>query len=227
MAMEGYMQTSPRDFLFHLENVSVNFKERSALKNIQLTIKPSEILFVTGASGAGKTTLLKLLAGDLRPSQGKVFNQLGRTGFIGKVFQDLRLLDDYSCEENLWLAYDSNVYRSRNEFNDDLNQLTQIFGIRDRQHLKIKDCNGGLKQKISIIRSLLARPEILLADEPTSSLDKANANKLYDVLSFYNTKRKLTIVWASHNRELIKQFSGRIVHLNAGKLVHSGHACFI
>ncbi|MBT6325532.1 MAG: cell division ATP-binding protein FtsE, partial [Bdellovibrionales bacterium] len=87
--------------------------------------------------------------------------------------------------------------------------------------------NGGLRQKIAIIRALLTRPEVFIADEPTSSLDYDNAYKLYEVLNLYNAKRGMTVIWASHNRELVKKFTGRVVHLDKGKLVYSGNACFI
>ena len=78
-----------------------------------------------------------------------------------------------------------------------------------------------------MIRALLTRPNVLLADEPTSSLDKESSIKMFDVLNYYNVKRQLTVIWASHNRELVKQFPGKIVHLENGKLIYSGHACFI
>ena len=84
-----------------------------------------------------------------------------------------------------------------------------------------------MKQKIALIRALLARPNILIADEPTCSLDKESSVKLFEILNFYNLKRKLTVIWASHNRELVKQFPGKIIHLEKGKLIYSGHACFI
>ena len=209
-----------------LQDVSVRFGRVWALKNIQLSIERGEFIFLTGVSGAGKTTLLRVLAGDLAPSKGRVLNGCPDQ-FIAKVFQDLRLIESLSCADNLKLCYDSRVYRSQKEFADDLKQLANIFSIEDRLHLKVQDANGGLKQKVAILRALLARPEVLLADEPTSSLDKDNAFQLFDLLNFYNTKRAMSIVWASHSRELVKQFNGKIIHINQGRLVHAGHACFI
>ena len=98
---------------------------------------------------------------------------------------------------------------------------------KDRLHLKVNDANGGLKQKVAIIRALLTRPDVLIADEPTSSLDIDNTRRLFDVLNLYNVKRGLTVIWATHNKELIKSFTGRIIHLDNGRLVYSGNACFI
>lgn len=217
--------------IFYCEDVSVEFGEIRALKNVQLTIERGEIIFVTGASGAGKTTLLKLLSGLQEPTSGKVIrpNVLGgkKNLYASNVFQDLRLMGKYTCEENLMFAYDSSIYKDKNEFVQDMHELARILGIKDRLNLKINQANGGLQQKVAIIRSLLTRPDILIADEPTSSLDIDNTRRLFDVFNLYNAKRGLTVIWATHNKELIKSFTGRIIHLDNGRLVYSGHACFI
>ena len=91
----------------------------------------------------------------------------------------------------------------------------------------MEQCNGGLKQKVAILRAILSRPDILLVDEPTSALDFQSAHKLFEILSYLNKQNKMTVVWASHNKELVKRFTGRFVHLEKGKLIYSGHACFI
>lgn len=223
----------PTGPIFYCEDVSVQFDEIRALKNIQLTIERGEIVFVTGASGAGKTTLLKLLSGISEPTSGKIIRPNFFTGnnkknlYVSNVFQDLRLMGKYTCEENLMFAYDSALYSSKNEFIQDMHELCRILGIKDRLGLKINQANGGLQQKIAIVRSLLTRPDVLIADEPTSSLDTDNTRRLFDVFNLYNAKRGLTVVWATHNKELIKSFTGRIIHLDNGRLVYSGHACFI
>lgn len=212
--------------LFFLENVTVDYGKIKALKNVHLSIEQGEIVFITGASGAGKTTLLKLLSGEITPTSG-VINNPGKNVFISRVFQDLKLIERLTCEENLKLCFDPSLYKSKAEFIQDMNELCKIMGIQNRLGLKVKDANGGLKQKVAIVRALLARPQVFVADEPTSSLDFENARKLFDVLNLYNVKKGLTVVWASHNRELVKKFTGRIIHLDSGKLVYSGHACFI
>lgn len=217
--------------IFHCEDVFVEFNEIQALKNIQLTIERGEIIFLTGASGAGKTTLLKVLSGIQEPTSGKIIRSklfFGKKSlYISNVFQDLRLMGKYSCEENLMFSYDSSLYKDKAEFIQDMNELSKILGIKDRLHLKINEANGGLQQKVAIIRSLLTRPDVLIADEPTSSLDNDNARRLFDVFNLYNAKRGLTVIWATHNKELCKSFTGRIIHLDNGRLVYSGHACFI
>ena len=214
-------------YLYHLDDISVGFGNIKALQSVTLTVNPGEILFVTGKSGAGKSTLLNVLAGDVTPDSGRVFLPDRKKIFASQVFQDLKLLNDQTCEQNLWYAYDEKLYKSKNEFHEDMMELTKVLGIKNFLSHRIVDINGGMKQKVALVRSLLARPNVLLADEPTCSLDKDSSVKLFEVLNFYNLKRKLTVIWASHNRELVKQFPGKIVHLEKGKLIYSGHACFI
>ena len=213
--------------LFRLQDVSVNFGNIKALRNVELSIESGETVFITGVSGAGKTTLLKILSGELKASSGFVQRPSPRVAFITHVFQDLRLQNNKSCLENLMTVYDPNMYTSKKDFLQDLDELTKVLGVDNRLHLKVYNANGGLKQKIAIIRALLTKPDVFIADEPTSSLDFANAKRFYDILNLYNVKRGLTVIWASHNKELVQNFTGRIVHLENGKLIYAGHACFI
>lgn len=215
--------------MFSLDQVCVDFGSFRALKNIQLTILPKEIWFLTGASGAGKTTLLNLLGGFIPASHGKVIlpRDYYSKSFTSFVFQDLKLFNSQTTEENLWMSFDRKIYDNREEFHKEMVEIAQYLGAYDHLHHKIIDCNGGMKQKVAMMRALLSRPEVILADEPTSSLDRENSYKMFDLLNHYNQRRGLTIVWATHNKELIKQFSGKMAHLDAGKLVYSGNACFI
>ncbi len=216
--------------IMSLENVSVKFGNLMALQDVHFKVDKGEIVFITGPSGAGKTTLLHLLGGGLSPSQGKVYSPIHDSKsscFIAPIFQDLRLIPHYSLEANLMASFDPNFYRDRGEFLSDMIELSKILGIKDRLHLKASKANGGLKQQIAFLRAILSRPDIILADEPTTSLDYENAKKIYDIFNLYNIKRGLTVVWASHNKDLVKKFSGRIVHLEKGRLIYSGHACFI
>ncbi len=221
--------SNPQNYLFHLDNLSVEYGNIPALKSVQLTIYPGEILFVTGPSGAGKTSLLSVLGGHLEPTSGKAIlpHMKSSKHFVSTVFQDLRLLQKKSCEENLFMAYDSSMYDSKNDFYREMQELAKSLHVYDHLDRKIEDCNGGLRQKVAMIRALLCKPTALLADEPTSSLDKENSYRLFEVLNHFNHKKGLTLVWATHNKELIKQFPGKIAHLDNGRLVYSGHACFI
>jgi ABC-type multidrug transport system ATPase subunit len=227
LAEPRFQQNLRKTNLFYLQDVSVTYGQVEALKNVQLSIESGEIIFITGASGAGKTTLLKILSGEQVVTCGSVKRPSPKVAFTSHVFQDLRLLSRKTCLENLMTAYDPNIYESKKNFMQDLDELCKILGVDDRLHLNVMDANGGLKQKVAIIRALLTKPDVFIADEPTSSLDVANARRFFDILNLYNVKRGLTVVWASHNKELVQNFTGRIVHLENGKLIYAGHACFI
>ena len=220
-----HLGTATNRTLYDLKDVSVQFGSIKALEKVNLKIEQGEIMFVTGASAAGKTTLLRLLAGEQKPTSGQLMRK--KQVFVSKIFQDLRLLGNESCEKNIFQAYDKNIYKSKSEFVWDMEEFAELLGIDDRLHLKIHQANGGLKQKVAFIRAMLTRPDIILADEPTASLDYDNAKKLYDILNIYNMKRNLTVVWASHNKDLARRFTGRIVHLEKGRLIYSGQSCFI
>ena len=109
---------SHQNYLFHLDNLTVEYGNVRALKSVQLTIHPGEILFVTGPSGAGKTTLLNILGGHIEPTSGKAIlpHQRSSKHFVSSVFQDLRLLQKKTCEDNLWMAYDPLIYNSKNDY---------------------------------------------------------------------------------------------------------------
>ncbi|MBI2521964.1 MAG: ATP-binding cassette domain-containing protein [Bdellovibrio sp.] len=221
---QGQLAASP--VLLELVNVSHSYGKIDALKGINLQIRGSEFIFLTGASGAGKSTLLNIISGELRPTFGNIVN--GRENlFVTQVFQDLKLIENVSVLDNLRMANDPTIYRSDREFMNVLIEMGKVFGVYDAFNRRINSLNGGLKQKVAIMRALLPGPNLLVADEPTSSLDFESAKKLFDVLTYYNSKRTVSIVWASHNRELVRKFSGKMIHLEKGLLVHSGHACFI
>lgn len=216
--------------LFMLESVSVNYGKVQALRDVNLSIKAGELIFITGASGAGKTTLMKILSSLQKPSAGKLRlhpKLISGEWFLSQVFQDLKLNENMTCEQNLWMAYDARIYRSKNEFSQDMLQMATLLGVKDRLSLKAGLANGGLKQKIALLRSLLCKPDVLLADEPTAALDKESSHRIFDLVHFIHNKTQMTVIWSSHNKELLRTFPGKTLHLDRGKLIYSGQACFI
>jgi ABC-type methionine transport system ATPase subunit len=213
--------------VFHFDQVTVDFGNLKALKSVQLSVLPKDVLFVTGASGAGKSTLLNLMAGLVEPTSGKIQRiQDDSRFFVASVFQDLRLWSEKTCEQNMWVSYDPRQYDSREQFHRELMELSRVLGIYDHLGMKIEQCNGGLKSKVAMVRALLAKPDALLADEPTAALDRDASFRLFELLNHYNQRKGLTLVWATHNREMVKQFPGKVAHLDQGRLMYAGQACF-
>ncbi|MCR9203400.1 MAG: ATP-binding cassette domain-containing protein [Halobacteriovoraceae bacterium] len=211
--------------IFSAESLHVTFGNIQALRGVDFKIQRGEIVFLTGVSGAGKTTLLKVLCGIHKATKGKV--KRNRNLFVSPIFQDLKLLPKKTIRQNLELAYDASVYKDKKEFESDLMDFAKYLGVDNRLNIKVQDANGGLKQKVAFMRALLAKPDVILADEPTAALDYDNAKRMFDILNILNVRQGLTVVWATHNRELVKKFTGRMVHIDKGRLIYSGHACFI
>lgn len=218
-------QKATKTSVFSAEGVHVTFGNLSALKGVDFKVHKGEIVFLTGVSGAGKTTLLKVLGGLVSPTKGRVSRNSSL--FVAPIFQDLKLLKNKTIRQNLELAFDSSIYKNKKEFESDLMDLARYLGVQSRLDIKAGDANGGLKQKVAFMRTLLSKPDVILADEPTAALDFENAKRMFDILNILNVRQGLTVVWATHNRELVKKFTGRMVHIDKGKMIYSGHACFI
>ena len=209
--------------LFKLQNLNVVFKDTRALSGINLIIEKGDFTFLTGPSGAGKTTLLNLLSGDLKQTSGSFIQNSFAKGdlFISRVFQNLQVIEDWTVRQNIDLCYAPEIFNNKKEFNREVGDLVNLFDMKTNLDKKLRRLNGGAKQKTAIIRALLSRPDIFLADEPTSALDRENAKRLYEVLKFYNQKMGMTVVWATHQLDLINQFHGKLIHLSKGKLLRS------
>ena len=131
-------------YLYYLDNLSVEFSSKKALSSLQLGIAPGEFVFVTGPSGAGKTTLLKVLGQKISPDSGRfiVTPTYKDDFFIANIFQDLYLIEDLSCLDNLFVSYDPDIYVDKKEFDQNVKDLCQLFDIQNDLKRKIHCCNG-------------------------------------------------------------------------------------
>jgi len=220
-----YSQESNRVWpLFLLNQVSVFLNGKKVLMDLNLKIHQGDFTFISGPTGAGKTTLLRFLYGELPSFRGEFLAQLsphqGRELFVARIYQDLKVFNDRTLKDNLMLAYDSSLYRSKDEFLEQAMDFCQLFNM-DKDFLRpVDEISGGGKQKVAIVRTLLGRPDVLLADEPTSNLDRNSAIKLFEVLHHLNQKKRMTVIWATHNYEFVRNFSGNLVQMEQGKLVY-------
>jgi cell division transport system ATP-binding protein len=211
------------------ENVGLRYGlGPEVLRDLDFQIAPHSFQFLTGPSGAGKTSLLKLLFLSMRPTRGliTIFNHdiatldkdelatLRRR--IGIVFQDFRLLDHMSTYENVALPLRV-LGRDEASYRSSVIELLHWVGLGDRIGALPPVLSGGEKQRAAIARAVIARPELLLADEPTGNVDPNLAQRLLRLFVELN-KSGTTVVIATHDISLMDQYDARRLVLHGGRL---------
>jgi putative ABC transport system ATP-binding protein len=215
-----------------VEQVEIGFGEgparMQALRGIDLRISPGEFTLVTGPSGSGKTSLLTIIGALLRPDSGRV--KIGREDItatseaeravfrqrhIGFVFQAFRLMTALTAEENLRMSL--TMRRIGNNRERARSALARV-GLAGKEHLTPDQLSGGEKQRVAVARALAHAPAIILADEPTASLDRENGLKVCELLADAIKDADRTLVVVSHDDRL-KPFADRIVRLEDGKVI--------
>ena len=214
------MQTSK---LLDVQQLSKLYDENRGLLATSFSVEQGELIAIVGHNGAGKSTLLKLLGGWLVRDNGlaqidgtNLNNRRALVRKIGFVPETPNLFDLFSVQYNLTLF--SRLFQSPRSR---VEQSLQEFGLQPFRHSKVHDLSKGLKQRVSIARSLLADPSLLLFDEPTSGLDFEMTQEIYRLLTKFHARGK-TILFTSHRPEEIKSLATRILVLHQGALVFDG-----
>jgi cell division transport system ATP-binding protein len=211
------------------ENVGLRYGiGPEVLRDLSFQIEPHSFQFLTGPSGAGKTSLLRLLFLSLRPTRGliTVFDEDVATVSkdtlallrrrIGIVFQDFRLLDHMTTYENVALPFRV-MGKEEDSYRDEVLELLHWVGLGDRVSALPPVLSGGEKQRAAIARAVIARPQLLLADEPTGNVDPNLAQRLLRLFLELN-KSGTTILIATHDIGLMDQFNARRLVLHEGRL---------
>lgn len=201
--------------MIKLTNVSKQYGDKEILKNINIDINSGEILGIIGLSGAGKSTLLRIINGLETATSGEVIVKDGvKYGF---VFQTFNLVNSLSVYENISLALANENY-SKEQVDEKVNQVLKLVGLTDFVNSKPKQLSGGQKQRVGIARALIADVDVLLCDEATSALDPFTANEIIGLLADLNKQLGLTIVFVSHQLEIVRDFCDRIAIIDKGVL---------
>ena len=216
--------------MVRFENVGMRYGVgREILRDVNFVLEPGTFTFLTGPSGAGKTTLLKLVLLAEQPTRGVIslfgsnLAELKRGELpslrrrIGVVFQEFRLLDHLSAFENVALPLRL-AGRRVGDYRKDVEELLSWVGLGDRLEDKPPTLSGGEQQRVAIARAVVAKPEILLADEPTGNVDPDIGERLIRLFVELN-RFGTTVMIATHDRALIESTRARELRLVDGKVI--------
>ena len=218
--------------MIHFQNVTKDYDNQTAIRDISFSAGKGEMIFFTGPSGSGKTTLLKLIYLAERPDNGEIIIDGLETSNIressiplvrrkiGIVFQDFRLLENRTVFENIALALRIRGISERETKSRAYDALKTV-NLRHKSDSYPRTLSGGEQQRVVIARAIVSEPAILLADEPTGNLDPDTAEGVARIFKDIHAKGT-TILIATHNRELYKNTGKRVLRLDSGGLAGEG-----
>lgn len=200
--------------MIRIENLTKKFGELQVLKGVSLEVKRGEVISIVGPSGAGKTTLLQLIGTLDKPSSGEIFfndEKLSRMNskrlatfrnkHIGFVFQFHQLLPEFTALENIIIPA-LIAGRERKEAEKEAMELLKIMNLAERATHKPAEMSGGENQRIAVARALINRPDVILADEPSGSLDSKNKEELHKLFFDLRDKFGQTFIIVTHDETL-------------------------
>ena len=219
--------------MIEIKGVTKSFGSLQVLKGIDLRIEKGEIVSIVGPSGAGKTTLLQILGTLDKPDSGSVVvdgietstlstNKLSefRNTHLGFVFQFHQLLPEFTAIENIMIpAYIAGM--KPKETRNRAEELLEFMGLSDRATHKPNELSGGEKQRVAVARALMNNPAVILADEPSGSLDSKNKEELHKLFFELRDKFGQTFVIVTHD-ETLATLTDRTIHLKDGRIVGEG-----
>jgi len=211
------------NLLLKFENITKKYpsgdKELTILENLNFNLVQGSSVAIVGKSGSGKTTFLNLAGALDKPTKGKrYFNNLSidslndkelstfRNKHIGFVFQNHLFLDDFSALENVVISALIGK-RDKKQSYKKAKELLERVGLKERMHHRSNRLSGGEKQRVAICRALINQPDLLIADEPTGSLDESTAIEIENLLFELVNEKKQTLLMVTHNLNLAKRCS--------------------
>lgn len=225
------MDTQPMEPLIEVSNLDYHFGEgklrRQVLKDINTAINPGEIIILTGPSGSGKTTLLTLL-GALRTGQqgslsifgqelcgGKSRTMQDVRRQIGYIFQSHNLIDALTVSQNVAMSLHLHKNIKRRDRRRMADEILDAVGLADHKSKYPNELSGGQKQRVGIARALVAKPRIVLADEPTASLDRHSGREVVELMRKLAKEQQVTVIIVTHDNRIL-DVADRILHLEDG-----------
>ncbi len=217
-----------KTFIIRMFHVHHNYGPKKALIDITLDIAKNEFVFISGPSGAGKTTLLKLFYLGEPVSEGQILidginlARIPRNRIphlrrkFGIIFQDYKLIPTKSVYDNVALVLEAAGAKKR-LIQKKVKSVLRLVGMEDRLKALPPSLSGGEQQRIAVARAIIGDPKIILADEPTGSLDEESAEVILELLKGVHI-RGATVIIATHDKALMRKTGGHVLHLQQGRL---------
>ena len=212
-----------------IENLEKKYGNFQAVKNLNFTIKPGSIVGLLGPNGCGKTTTIGMILGLIKPTNGKVLikgknveNESDRIEILEKmnfISPYVELPKKLTVKENL-IIY-GRMYEVIN-LNQKINTLIKDLNLDEFKNKKTGELSSGQKNRVSLAKSLINSPEILLLDEPTASLDPDTGDYIRTYIEDYASKNKTTILLASHNMNEVERLCSEVMMMKSGKIIDKG-----
>jgi cell division transport system ATP-binding protein len=217
--------------IIEIKNANIYQGDNLVLKDVNLTVREGEFVYLVGRTGTGKSSLLKTLYGDLLLTEGdavvaeyqlknmhwKQVPYLRRK--LGVVFQDFRLLTDRNVANNLRFVLKATGWTDKKLIDDKVNEVLEQVGLQHKANKMPYEMSGGEQQRVDIARALLNSPKLILADEPTGNLDPVTTDEIMNLLLSIAKESNAAIVMATHDYAVVKKYPARLIKTEGGKVI--------
>lgn len=221
------------DFLIRIENIKKSFGDLNVLNDISFNVSKGESVAIIGPSGCGKSTLLRCIIGLEKIENGNIYINNQEINYnrenklkIGLVFQQFNLFPHYTVGENIYKPLKVVLKYPKDEAINKARELLKKVKLEDKFNQYPNMISGGQKQRVAIARVLAMDPEIILFDEPTSSLDPDLTKEVFSAINQLK-EDNFTIMLVTHQIRAIKGFASRVIFINNGKISADGNAKYI
>ncbi|MBQ0138307.1 MAG: ABC transporter ATP-binding protein [Kurthia sp.] len=211
--------------MLHLQNVVKKYGEAVVLHNVDARFEAASFHFICGKSGSGKSTFLKLIDREIDADSGvilwqekdiKQYKKYQLRRQMGIIFQSFELIPQMTVLENVLLAGRALGF-SKKELLPRAEHLLQRVGLADKHHAYPHQLSGGQMQRVAIVRALLNKPSLLLADEPTGNLDEDTAQDVMQLLYELHQEEKMAMIIVTHSKQLLQQFDAKVWLVEEGQ----------
>lgn len=207
------------EIVIEFSDVCLKFGQKEVLKNLSFKVYRGEIVSIAGPSGSGKSTILKIISGLLKPGCGRVVVNSDK---VGMAFQYPALFNSMSVGDNVALGLKETTDLNNGEIQQKVEEALRMVNLANTEEMFPGELSGGMQKRVSIARTLVLEPEIILYDEPSTGLDPATASKLEDDMIRLRNEINVTSVVVTHVTETLIKVSDRILILDEGRIVWEG-----